>query len=68
MKFAKVGTKVRDRIKDPIIANITALAIGTNKNLETPSKKNIGTNTIQIHSSAINAGPTICAAPSRIAS
>ena len=32
-----------------------------------PCSKNIGTNTMQMHSSETNAGPTICAAPSRIA-
>ncbi len=53
-------------MNDQIIANITASAIGTNRKRATPSRKNIGTNTIQIQSSDTNAGVTICCAPSMI--
>ena len=65
--LAIVGTRVRDKMNDETIAEITASAIGTNRNPATPARKNIGTNTIQIQSSETNAGVTICAAPSRIA-
>ena len=63
-----VGTRVRDSTKLAIIANTTESASGTNRNPATPGRKNIGTNTMQMHSSDTNAGVTICAAPSRIAS
>ncbi len=49
------------------IAAMTASAIGTKRKRATPSRKNIGTNTMQMHSSETKAGVTICAAPSRIA-
>ena len=49
------------------IADITASAIGTNKNRATPVRKYIGTNTMQMQSSETNAGVTICAAPSMMA-
>ena len=62
-----VGTNVRDRMKEQIIADITASAIGTNRKRATPGKKNIGTNTMQMHNSETKAGVTICAAPSRMA-
>jgi hypothetical protein len=54
-------------MNDQVIANITDSAIGTNRKRATPSRKNIGTNTMQMHSSETNAGVTICCAPSRIA-
>ena len=54
-------------MNEQTIANITASAIGTNRKRATPSRKNIGTNTMQMQSSETNAGVTICAAPSRIA-
>ena len=56
-----VGTSVRDRMNEQIIANITASAIGTNRKRATPSRKNIGTNTMQMQSSETKAGVTICA-------
>ncbi len=56
-----VGTSVRDRMNDQIIANITASAIGTNRKRDTPVRKNIGTNTMQMQSSETKAGVTICA-------
>ena len=62
-----VGTSVRDRMNDQIIANITASAIGTNRKRATPWRKNIGTNTMQMQSSETKAGVTICRAPSMIA-
>ena len=62
-----VGTSVRDRMNDQIMANITASAIGTNKKRATPVRKNIGTNTMQMQSSETKAGVTICRAPSMIA-
>ena len=46
---------------------MTASASGTNKYRETPSKKNIGTKTIQIQSVDTNAGIAICSAPSKMA-
>ena len=49
------------------MANITASAIGTNRKRATPSRKNIGTNTMQMQSSETKAGVTICRAPSMIA-
>ena len=58
--FAIVGTSVRDRMNDQTIANITASAIGTNRKRATPVRKNIGTNTMQMHSSETKAGVTIC--------
>ena len=62
-----VGTSVRDRMNDQTMANITASAIGTNRKRPMPSRKNIGTNTMQMHSSETNAGVTICLAPSMMA-
>ena len=41
------------------MANMTASAMGTNKKRETPCKKNIGTNTIQMHSKETKAAVTI---------
>ncbi len=67
MYFAIVGTSVRERMNDHTMADITASASGTNRKRDTPVRKNIGTNTIQMHSSETNAGVTICSAPSRIA-
>ena len=49
------------------MAKITASANGTNKNLATPCRKNIGTKTIQIHSVETKAGTAISPAPSKIA-
>ena len=63
----QVGTSVRDRTKEPIIANTTASAIGRNRKPATPPRPNIGTNTMQMHSSETVAGTTICRAPSMIA-
>ena len=57
--FAIVGTSVRDKMNDATIANTTASAIGTNRNLATPSRKNIGTKTIQMQSIDTNAGVAI---------
>ena len=62
-----VGTSVRDKINEQTIADITASAIGTNRKRATPVRKNIGTNTMQMHNIDTNAGVTICAAPSMIA-
>ena len=56
-----VGTRVRDRMNEQIMANITASAIGTNRKRATPGRKNIGTKTMQMHSSETNAGVTIWA-------
>src|SRR6202163_1821110 len=61
-----VGTSVRDSRNDQILANITASAIGTNRKRATPVRKNIGTNTMQMHSSETKAGVTIWLAPSMI--
>ncbi len=63
-----VGTRVRDRTNEPIMAKTTASAIGANKKPEMPGKKNMGKNAMQMHKSDTKAGPTICCAPSRIAS
>ena len=65
--IASVGTSVRERIYDASIANTTASASGTNRYFATPLRKNIGRNTMQIHSVETSAGTAICAAPSRIA-
>ena len=54
-------------MNDHTIADITASASGTNRKRGTPVKKNIGTKTMQMHSSETNAGVTICSAPSRMA-
>jgi hypothetical protein len=62
-----VGTRVRDRMNEAIMAKITASAIGTNRKPATPPRANIGTKTMQMQASATNAGVTICAAPSRMA-
>src|ERR1700757_838785 len=62
-----VGTRVRDRTNEQIIANMTASAMGTNRKRATPSRKNIGTNTMQMQSSDTKAGVTICSAPSMMA-
>ena len=53
-------------MNEQIIANITASAIGTNRKRATPSRKNIGTKTMQMHSSETKAGVTIWRAPSMI--
>ena len=58
-KLAIVGTKVRDRMNENVIESITAIAMGTNKNLDTPSKKNMGTKTIHMQSKETKAGVTI---------
>ena len=65
--FAIVGTSVRDSRNEKTMANITLSAIGTNRKRATPLKKNIGMNTMQMHSRDTKAGMTICEAPSRIA-
>ena len=57
--MAIVGTSVRDRMNEQTIAKITASAIGTNRKRDTPSRKNIGMNTMQMHSSDTKAGVTI---------
>ncbi len=62
-----VGTRVRDSKYDQAIANITARAMGTNRKRGTPSRKNIGTNTMQMQSVETKAGVAICCAPSVIA-
>ena len=63
-----VGTNVRDRMYEAIIASTTASAIGTKRNLATPDRKNIGTNTMQMQSVDTKAGTPISPAPTRIAS
>ncbi len=45
-----VGTRVRDRTKEAIMANTTASAIGTNRKPAMPGRKNIGTKTMQMQS------------------
>ncbi len=67
ISITSVGTRVRDRRYAAIIANTTASAIGTNRNLATPERKNIGTNTMQMHRVETNAGTPISPAPTRIA-
>ena len=49
------------------MANTTASAMGTNKKRATPDKKNIGTNTIQIHSVETKAAGPISSAPTSMA-
>ncbi len=53
---------------DAIIANTTASASGTNRNFATPERKNIGTNTMQMHRVETKAAAPISFAPVRIAS
>jgi hypothetical protein len=65
--FASVGTSVRESRNEKTIANITLSAMGTNKKRATPLRKNIGMNTMQMHSKDTNAGMTICEEPSMIA-
>ena len=57
--MAIVGTSVRESMNDATIANMTASAIGTKRNLATPSRKNIGTKTMQMQSIDTNAGVAI---------
>ena len=66
--ITSVGTSVRDRMYDAIIAITTASASGTNRKRATPERKNIGTKTMQMHSVETNAGTPISPAPMTIAS
>ena len=50
------------------MANTTASASGTNRNLAMPASRNIGTNTMQMDRVDTSAGSAICCAPSRIES
>ena len=63
-----VGTKLLDKKNETNIAKTTASARGTNKNFATPERKNMGTNTIQMHKVATNAGTPISPAPTSMAS
>jgi hypothetical protein len=58
--IAMVGTIVRDHMYDASIANDTASASGTNRYFATPDRKNIGRNTMQMHSVETKAGTAIC--------
>jgi len=49
------------------MANTTASASGTNRNLAMPANKNMGTNTMQIANVETSAGSAIWCAPSNIA-
>src|SRR6266850_2374907 len=49
------------------MAKLTASASGTNRNLATPDRKNMGMKTIQMQSVETKAGTAICCAPSRMA-
>ena len=62
-----VGTSVRERRYDAIIASTTASASGVNRYRAAPVRKITGTNTMQMHSVETNAGTAICCAPSRMA-
>ena len=62
-----VGTSVRERMYDAIIASTTASASGVNRYFAAPVRKTTGTKTMQMHSVETNAGTAICCAPSRIA-
>ena len=55
-------------MQDATIANTTDSAIGTNRKRATSSRKNIGTNTMQMRSVETNAGTPISPAPTSIAS
>ena len=57
--MASVGTSVRDSKYEASIANTTASASGTNRNFDMPVSKNIGTNTMQMHSVDTSAGSAI---------
>src|SRR6266436_2352511 len=65
--MASVGTMVRDHMYEASMAKLTASASGTNKNLATPERKNMGMNTMQMHRVETKAGTAICCAPSRMA-
>ena len=67
MYITRVGISVRESRYEASMAKITASASGTNRNRATPVRKNIGTNTMQMHSVETNAGTAICGAPSRMA-
>ena len=54
--MAIVGTSVREKKYDASMAKTTASASGTNRNFATPVRKNIGTNTMQMHSVETKAG------------
>ena len=49
------------------MAKITASASGTKRKRVTPLRKNMGTNTMQMHNVDTKAGTAISCAPSRIA-
>src|SRR6266480_507547 len=65
--MARVGTMVRDHMYEASMAKLTASASGTNRNLATPDRKNMGMKTIQMQSVETRAGTAICCAPSRMA-
>src|ERR1700689_141821 len=54
-----VGTKVRDRMKEAIIAKMMASASGRNRYPETPNNWNRGSQTMQMHNVETNVGITI---------
>ena len=61
-----VGTRVRDRMKDQTMAEMTASAIGTNRKRATPEEKHRHEHDADTEQRD-EAGTTICSAPSRIA-
>ena len=63
-----VGIRVRERRYEASMAKTTASASGRNRYPEMPSKKRIGTKTMQILRVATKAGTAICCAPVRMVS
>ncbi len=62
-----VGTSVRDRMKDAIMAKMMASAMGMNSQPATPLRPNSGSQTMQMHVVATKVGMTIWLAASMIA-
>ena len=67
MWWTIVGTSVRDRRYEAIIANTTAIASGVNRYCAVPVSSSTGTNTMQIDKVDTNVGTAICDAPSSTA-
>lgn len=62
-----VGTNVRDRKYEVIIAKTTAMASGMKSDCAAPAMNTTGTKTMQIHNVETKAGAAISRALSRIA-
>ena len=62
-----VGTRVRERKYEAIMANTTAMANGVNRYLAAPVSSSTGTNTMQMARVETKAGMAICCEPSSTA-